>query len=166
MFTLLAGVCGAFRWSYRCSGQRPRWQEQCCLQVRLFRPVDFQGTSGSCGAPWEIWSKSHSHKKFWVFSTCGPFVPPIVTCMWTCCTVSHHRMDDKGEVKCIKFSIGNKILAVQRTSKSVVSSGSVYLLDCQAASHTDSLTLFAGFHQLHTWLSTHRVHAGMQGMLR
>ena len=32
------------------------------------------------------------------------------------------RMDDKGEVKCIKFSIGNKILAVQRTSKSVVSS--------------------------------------------
>nr|XP_057916568.1 regulator of MON1-CCZ1 complex-like isoform X1 [Doryrhamphus excisus] len=29
------------------------------------------------------------------------------------------RMDDKGEVKCIKFSIGNKILAVQRTSKSV-----------------------------------------------
>uniref|UniRef100_A0A8D3DGX9 Mic1 domain-containing protein n=1 Tax=Scophthalmus maximus TaxID=52904 RepID=A0A8D3DGX9_SCOMX len=30
------------------------------------------------------------------------------------------RMDDKGEVKCIKFSIGNKILAVQRTSKSVV----------------------------------------------
>lgn len=32
-----------------------------------------------------------------------------------------HRMDDKGEVKCIKFSIGNKILAVQRTLKSVVS---------------------------------------------
>lgn len=31
------------------------------------------------------------------------------------------RMDDKGEVKCIKFSIGNKILAVQRTIKSVVS---------------------------------------------
>lgn len=31
------------------------------------------------------------------------------------------RMEDKGEVKCIKFSIGNKILAVQRTSKSVVS---------------------------------------------
>lgn len=31
------------------------------------------------------------------------------------------RMDDKGEVKCIKFSIGNKILAVQRTLKSVVS---------------------------------------------
>lgn len=30
-------------------------------------------------------------------------------------------MDDKGEVKCIKFSIGNKILAVQRTLKSVVS---------------------------------------------
>nr|XP_014015089.1 unnamed protein product [Salmo salar] len=29
------------------------------------------------------------------------------------------RMDDKGEVKCIKFSIGNKILAVQRTPKSV-----------------------------------------------
>ncbi|XP_058878056.1 regulator of MON1-CCZ1 complex-like isoform X2 [Acipenser ruthenus] len=29
------------------------------------------------------------------------------------------RMDDKGEVKCIKFSFGNKILAVQRTSKSV-----------------------------------------------
>ncbi|KAM9774453.1 regulator of MON1-CCZ1 complex [Syngnathus typhle] len=29
------------------------------------------------------------------------------------------RMEDKGEVKCIKFSIGNKILAVQRTSKSV-----------------------------------------------
>ncbi|MBN3310937.1 RMC1 protein, partial [Amia calva] len=29
------------------------------------------------------------------------------------------RMDDKGEVKCIKFSLGNKILAVQRTSKSV-----------------------------------------------
>uniref|UniRef100_A0A8D0AP55 Regulator of MON1-CCZ1 n=1 Tax=Sander lucioperca TaxID=283035 RepID=A0A8D0AP55_SANLU len=29
------------------------------------------------------------------------------------------RMDDKGEVKCIKFSIGNKILAVQRTLKSV-----------------------------------------------
>uniref|UniRef100_A0A3Q3F858 Regulator of MON1-CCZ1 n=1 Tax=Kryptolebias marmoratus TaxID=37003 RepID=A0A3Q3F858_KRYMA len=27
------------------------------------------------------------------------------------------RMDDKGEVKCIKFSIGNKILAVQRTAK-------------------------------------------------
>lgn len=31
-----------------------------------------------------------------------------------------HRMEDKGEVKCIKFSIGIKILAVQRTSKSVV----------------------------------------------
>uniref|UniRef100_A0A8C2DZK9 Regulator of MON1-CCZ1 n=1 Tax=Cyprinus carpio TaxID=7962 RepID=A0A8C2DZK9_CYPCA len=31
------------------------------------------------------------------------------------------RMDDKGEVKCIKFSLGNKILAVQRTTKSVVS---------------------------------------------
>uniref|UniRef100_A0A3B3TGX0 Regulator of MON1-CCZ1 n=1 Tax=Paramormyrops kingsleyae TaxID=1676925 RepID=A0A3B3TGX0_9TELE len=30
------------------------------------------------------------------------------------------RMDDKGEVKCIKFSFENKILAVQRTSKSVV----------------------------------------------
>uniref|UniRef100_A0A672LY72 Uncharacterized protein n=1 Tax=Sinocyclocheilus grahami TaxID=75366 RepID=A0A672LY72_SINGR len=30
------------------------------------------------------------------------------------------RMDDKGEVKCIKFSLGNKILAVQRTTKSVV----------------------------------------------
>lgn len=29
-------------------------------------------------------------------------------------------MEDKGEVKCIKFSLGNKILAVQRTSKSVV----------------------------------------------
>ncbi|MBN3271854.1 RMC1 protein, partial [Polyodon spathula] len=29
------------------------------------------------------------------------------------------RMDDKGEVKCIKFSFGNKILAVQRTAKSV-----------------------------------------------
>ncbi|XP_066539363.1 regulator of MON1-CCZ1 complex isoform X2 [Hoplias malabaricus] len=29
------------------------------------------------------------------------------------------RMDDKGEVKCIKFSLGNKILAVQRTLKSV-----------------------------------------------
>ncbi|CAF93193.1 unnamed protein product, partial [Tetraodon nigroviridis] len=29
------------------------------------------------------------------------------------------RMEDKGEVKCIKFSIGIKILAVQRTSKSV-----------------------------------------------
>uniref|UniRef100_A0A8C2XL34 Regulator of MON1-CCZ1 n=1 Tax=Cyclopterus lumpus TaxID=8103 RepID=A0A8C2XL34_CYCLU len=29
------------------------------------------------------------------------------------------RMDDRGEVKCIKFSIGNKILAVQRTLKSV-----------------------------------------------
>ncbi|KAG9332148.1 hypothetical protein JZ751_015776 [Albula glossodonta] len=29
------------------------------------------------------------------------------------------RMDDKGEVKCIKFSFGNKILAVQRTPKSV-----------------------------------------------
>ncbi|XP_064186533.1 regulator of MON1-CCZ1 complex [Anguilla rostrata] len=29
------------------------------------------------------------------------------------------RMDDKGEVKCIKFSLGNKILAVQRTPKSV-----------------------------------------------
>ncbi|XP_016344909.1 uncharacterized protein C18orf8 isoform X1 [Sinocyclocheilus anshuiensis] len=29
------------------------------------------------------------------------------------------RMDDKGEVKCIKFSSGNKILAVQRTTKSV-----------------------------------------------
>ncbi|XP_056307220.1 regulator of MON1-CCZ1 complex [Danio aesculapii] len=29
------------------------------------------------------------------------------------------RMDDKGEVKCIKFSLGNKILAVQRTIKSV-----------------------------------------------
>ncbi|XP_061569580.1 regulator of MON1-CCZ1 complex [Cololabis saira] len=29
------------------------------------------------------------------------------------------RMEDKGEVKCIKFSIGNKILAVQRTLKSV-----------------------------------------------
>lgn len=30
-------------------------------------------------------------------------------------------MDDKGEVKCIKFSLENKILAVQRTSKTVVS---------------------------------------------
>lgn len=29
-------------------------------------------------------------------------------------------MEDKGEVKCIKFSLGIKILAVQRTSKSVV----------------------------------------------
>uniref|UniRef100_A0A4X2KRJ2 Uncharacterized protein n=1 Tax=Vombatus ursinus TaxID=29139 RepID=A0A4X2KRJ2_VOMUR len=29
------------------------------------------------------------------------------------------RMEDKGEVKCIKFSLGNKILAVQRTSKTV-----------------------------------------------
>ncbi|KAK3571656.1 hypothetical protein QTP86_015978 [Hemibagrus guttatus] len=29
------------------------------------------------------------------------------------------RMDDKGEVKCIKFSLGNKILAVQRTPKTV-----------------------------------------------
>ncbi|XP_057253597.1 regulator of MON1-CCZ1 complex isoform X3 [Pezoporus wallicus] len=28
-------------------------------------------------------------------------------------------MEDKGEVKCIKFSLGNKILAVQRTLKSV-----------------------------------------------
>nr|KAF6280362.1 regulator of MON1-CCZ1 [Pipistrellus kuhlii] len=30
------------------------------------------------------------------------------------------RMEDKGEVKCIKFSLENKILAVQRTSKAVV----------------------------------------------
>ncbi|XP_065745843.1 regulator of MON1-CCZ1 complex isoform X3 [Phocoena phocoena] len=30
------------------------------------------------------------------------------------------RMEDKGEVKCIKFSLENKILAVQRTSKTVV----------------------------------------------
>ncbi|KAI5624126.1 hypothetical protein C0J50_16239 [Silurus asotus] len=29
------------------------------------------------------------------------------------------RMDDKGEIKCIKFSLGNKILAVQRTPKTV-----------------------------------------------
>uniref|UniRef100_A0A8D1WBQ4 Regulator of MON1-CCZ1 n=2 Tax=Sus scrofa TaxID=9823 RepID=A0A8D1WBQ4_PIG len=29
------------------------------------------------------------------------------------------RMEDKGEVKCIKFSLENKILAVQRTSKTV-----------------------------------------------
>ncbi|XP_036179069.1 regulator of MON1-CCZ1 complex isoform X4 [Myotis myotis] len=29
------------------------------------------------------------------------------------------RMEDKGEVKCIKFSLENKILAVQRTSKAV-----------------------------------------------
>lgn len=29
------------------------------------------------------------------------------------------RMEDKGEVKCIKFSFGNKILAVQRTPKAV-----------------------------------------------
>lgn len=29
-------------------------------------------------------------------------------------------MDDRGEVKCIKFSLENKILAVQRTSKTVV----------------------------------------------
>ncbi|XP_029446993.1 regulator of MON1-CCZ1 complex [Rhinatrema bivittatum] len=29
------------------------------------------------------------------------------------------RMEDKGEVKCIKFSLGNKILAVQRTQKTV-----------------------------------------------
>ncbi|XP_040210007.1 regulator of MON1-CCZ1 complex isoform X2 [Rana temporaria] len=29
------------------------------------------------------------------------------------------RMEDKGEVKCIKFSLGNKILAVQRTVKTV-----------------------------------------------
>ncbi len=37
------------------------------------------------------------------------------------CIVVIDRMDDKGEVKCIKFSLGNKILAVQRTTKSVVS---------------------------------------------
>ncbi|KAK7826867.1 hypothetical protein U0070_026463 [Myodes glareolus] len=30
-----------------------------------------------------------------------------------------HQMDDRGEVKCIKFSLENKILAVQRTSKAV-----------------------------------------------
>ncbi|XP_078254098.1 regulator of MON1-CCZ1 complex isoform X2 [Rhinoraja longicauda] len=30
-----------------------------------------------------------------------------------------NRMEDKGEVKCIKFSFGNKILAVQRTPKAV-----------------------------------------------
>nr|AAH60357.1 MGC68745 protein [Xenopus laevis] len=29
------------------------------------------------------------------------------------------RMEDKGEVKCIKFSLENKILAVQRTSRTV-----------------------------------------------
>ncbi|KAJ1191162.1 hypothetical protein NDU88_000478 [Pleurodeles waltl] len=29
------------------------------------------------------------------------------------------RMEDKGEVKCIKFSIGNRILAIQRTPKAV-----------------------------------------------
>lgn len=40
------------------------------------------------------------------------------------------RMDDKGEVKCIKFSLGNKILAVQRTSKSVVSVTYIWLYIC------------------------------------
>uniref|UniRef100_A0A8D3EE87 Mic1 domain-containing protein n=1 Tax=Scophthalmus maximus TaxID=52904 RepID=A0A8D3EE87_SCOMX len=38
------------------------------------------------------------------------------------------RMDDKGEVKCIKFSIGNKILAVQRTSKSVLKKTNNYFV--------------------------------------
>lgn len=41
-----------------------------------------------------------------------------VMCEWILLFL--HRMEDKGEVKCIKFSIGIKILAVQRTSKSVV----------------------------------------------
>lgn len=47
----------------------------------------------------------------------------VYVCVFVCVCVLPviHRMDDKGEVKCIKFSIGNKILAVQRTSKSVVS---------------------------------------------
>uniref|UniRef100_A0A7N9IGE6 Regulator of MON1-CCZ1 n=1 Tax=Macaca fascicularis TaxID=9541 RepID=A0A7N9IGE6_MACFA len=35
------------------------------------------------------------------------------------------RMDDKGEVKCIKFSLENKILAVQRTSKTVTKNANI-----------------------------------------
>uniref|UniRef100_A0A674HUF1 Regulator of MON1-CCZ1 n=1 Tax=Taeniopygia guttata TaxID=59729 RepID=A0A674HUF1_TAEGU len=35
------------------------------------------------------------------------------------------RMEDKGEVKCIKFSLGNKILAVQRTLKSVTKNANI-----------------------------------------
>ncbi|XP_057554096.1 regulator of MON1-CCZ1 complex isoform X2 [Hippopotamus amphibius kiboko] len=35
------------------------------------------------------------------------------------------RMEDKGEVKCIKFSLENKILAVQRTSKTVTKNASI-----------------------------------------
>nr|XP_025129313.1 regulator of MON1-CCZ1 complex isoform X2 [Bubalus bubalis] len=35
------------------------------------------------------------------------------------------RMEDKGEVKCIKFSLENKILAVQRTSKTVTKNANI-----------------------------------------
>lgn len=39
------GVCGAFRWSHGGCGQRPGWQEQCCLQVlTVWRSVDNQGS--------------------------------------------------------------------------------------------------------------------------
>lgn len=48
-----------------------------------------------------------------------------------------NRMEDKGEVKCIKFSLGNKILAVQRTLKSVVST--VFYLYCSQRSYIEVL---------------------------
>jgi hypothetical protein len=44
----------------------------------------------------------------------------LLTCALFC------RMDDRGEVKCIKFSLENKILAVQRTAKAVVRQSSEY----------------------------------------
>lgn len=94
-----------------------------------------------------------------------------------------HRMEDKGEVKCIKFSIGNKILAVQRTPKSVVRIRSSCLLCWRVKAgclwflsffpHTLSFIInhpckfdsstwcLAGFYQLYSWLCSHRVHAGM-----
>lgn len=82
-------------------------------------------------------------------------------------TLMFLRMDDKGEVKCIKFSIGNKILAVQRTLKSVVSG----LTNQSTASQTPrsaavESVLFlvaAGLHQLYPWLPSHRVLPGVQG---
>lgn len=117
-----AGVCGAFRWSHGGGGQRPGWQEQCCLQVP--EPVQeyLKGVRAETWSTEEWWDE---------YTDCLWRAKLVhfrgVTCdnnnhiYWSCDECFLHRMDDKGEVKCIKFSIGNKILAVQRTSKSVVS---------------------------------------------
>lgn len=48
-------------------------------------------------------------------------------------------MEDKGEVKCIKFSLGNKILAIQRTLKTVVSYELILLYKIIGTMTTDVL---------------------------